>query len=699
MEGYLSRSALGLNKGIAVSILVLIVAVAVFTPFEVSAQNTNLGITILQVTPTGTAPIGSSVNVQGTLYTANGSYQLILGTTVVKSGVADGFYVNDNFTVPDLPSGIYALTLKDINVASSSNPQEFTITTGYSINAVPAFVQEGHSVTLNVAVKGGQQSTSYSANIVVSLPNSAITYSKTVSLGTPNDAGTASAQITFPDNSFQPAGALTNYAGSYSVTFNQSLATTNFDVNILDSSTYHKGQTVNIRATGYQPDQTASLTITSATGQTLQSAEVTASSEGVISSTWVVSSAASIGDYTVRITPSGTQKTITDQQTFTVIGYSIKIITKNLAGEIVPSITLQAEDAHTQSVYSATSGSDGTANLKLETGTNVLTAFWNTVNVGQTNITVSGDETFTMTCQLTDLKITTENTQGIVMPFVNLNITYHYQSPSGSKAGSTNGQTGPSGSFTLRSVLPAATYTIDASIYNQIFNAGNNTASNLPNVATSQVSIICPDESITFNVLGYNKQGIPNARLELVELSNGLFYSVTTDNNGATAIKATFGMYRARLFKDNLLINETNIQVFSSGQKQIRANLYGIDLSVSVVDFFGSPISNVQVTINGQQQLSEPTQNNGKATFNDIIGGSMQIIAQASGTPNAYQAITVNVNQPGTVQIKMDKYIVLGSLLIQASSLITILIILSAIILFALVEVVRRRRLKPTVTS
>ena len=688
-----------MNKGITFSILVLIAAAAILIPFEVSAQNTNLGITILQLTPTGTAPIGSSVNVQGTLYTANGSFQLILGTTVVKSGVADGFYVNDNFTVPDLPSGTYPLTLKDVAVSSSSNPQEFTITTGYSITAVPASVQEGNSVTLNVAVKGGQQGTSYSANIVVSLPNSATTYSKTVILGTPNDEGTASLQISFPDASFQPAGALTDYAGTYSASFNQSLATAKFDVNILDSNTYHKGQTVNIRATGYQPDQAATITVISSTGQTLQSTEVTASSAGIISSSWVVSSAASIGNYTVRINPSGTQKVIADQQTFSVIGYSVKVITKNLAGEIVPSITLQAEDAHTQAVYSATSGPDGTANLKLETGTNVLTAFWNTVNVGQTNITVTGDETFSMTCQLTDLKITTKNTQGIDMPFVNLNITYNYQSPSGSKTGNANGQTGPSGSFTLNSVLPTATYTIDASVYNQIFNAGNNTTSNLPSVATSQVSIICPDESITFNVIGYNQQGIPNARLELVELSNGLFYSATTDSNGATAIKATFGMYRARLFKDNFLINETNIQVFSSGQKQIRANLYGIDLSVSVVDFFGAPISNVQVTINGQQQLSEPTQNNGKATFNNIVGGNMQIIAQASGTPDAYQAITVNVNQPSTVQIRMDKYVALGSLLIQASLLITILIILSAIILFALVEVVRRRRLKPTVTS
>jgi Carboxypeptidase regulatory-like domain len=689
---------IGLNKVITVSILVFIVAIAILVPFEVNAQNTNLGITILQVTPSGTAPIGTSVNVQGTIYTANGSYQILLGTNVVRSGDADGFYVNDNFTVPELQSGTYALTLKDVQVASSSNPQEFTISTGYSINAVPASVQEGNSVALNVAVNGGQQGKSYSAIIAVSLPNSATTYSKTVSLGTPNDKGTASAQVTFPDSSFQPAGAVTDYSGSYKISFNQSLASTELNVNILDSSTYHKGQTVNIRATGYQPSQTATITITSSAGNPLQSEEVTASSVGLITSSWVVSSAASIGDYTVRINPSGTQKAIADQQTFTVEGYSVKVITKNLNGAIVPSITLQAEDAQTQSIYSATSGPDGAANFKLETGTNVLTAFWNTVNVGQTNITVSGEATFTMTCQLTDLKITTENTQGVVMPFVNLNIAYHYQSPSGSKTGNATGQTGPSGSFTLNSVLPAATYTIDASVYNQIFNAGNNTASNLPGIATSQVSIICPDESITFSVIGFSQQGIPNARIELVELSNGLFYSAKTDNNGATAIKATFGMYRARIFKDNFLINETNIQVFSSGQKQIRANLYGIELTVSVVDFLGSPISNVQVTINGQQQLSKPTQNNGKATFNDIVGGNMQIIAQASGTPNAYQAVTVNIDQPSTIQIKMDRYIALGSMLIQASSLITILIIVSAVIAFTFVEVIRRRRLKPNLT-
>jgi hypothetical protein len=153
-------------------------------------------------------------------------------------------------------------------------------------------------------------------------------------------------------------------------------------------------------------------------------------------------------------------------------------------------------------------------------------------------------------------------------------------------------------------------------------------------------------------------------------------------------------MYRSRVYKDTTLINETNVNLFSSSQQQIHATLYGIQLSVDVVDFFGTPISNADVTLNGPVDTSSVTQSNGKATFNNVIGGNMQIIAQVSGTQDASQAITVTVNQPTTVQIKIEKYVTLGSILIQTSALFTILVILIIIILFAIVEVFRRRRVK-----
>ncbi len=679
----------------------------VFTPVEVLAQNTNLGVSILQVVPMGstltngtiisTGPVGLALNLQGTIYVSNGSYQVVLGNIVVDKNTADGYYVNSNFTVPELPSGAYALTLTDVGINVNST-QQFTVTTGYSISAVPSSVQEGSSLTLNVSVTGAPLGTSYSANVAVVLPSPlSTTYSKIVTMGAPNGKGTVNALVTFPDSSFQPSGSLTDYAGTYTVYFNQSqsLAQNTFSVNFIDSTEYHRGQTITVRAIGYQPNEPATLTITSVkSGSPLQTATITALADGVISTSLTVSSSADVGDYTIKIAAQNTQKAIPDSETFTVSGYSINVQTTNLAGEVVSGIAIQAQDATTNTVYNAVSDSDGNANFKLEQGTTVLTAFWNGVNVGETNITVSGDATFSIRCQLTDVKITVKNTDGISMPFVNLNIVYQYQSGGASKTGSASGQTDSSGSFTLNSTLAGASYTIDASIYNQIFNADNNTVSNLPTQATAQVFIICPSEKMTLNVVGYNQEAIPNARIELVELSNGLFYSATTDSNGSASTQATFGMYRARVYKENTLINETNVQVFSESQQQIRCTLYGIQLSVVVVDFFGTPIQNVNVTLNGPEKLSAITQSGGTATFNSIIGGSIQIIAQAPGAQGAYQAITLTVNQPTSVQIKIDQYVALGSLLIPASALITIIIIFVAIILFAVVEVYRRRRVK-----
>jgi hypothetical protein len=82
-----------------------------------------------------------------------------------------------------------------------------------------------------------------------------------------------------------------------------------------------------------------------------------------------------------------------------------------------------------------------------------------------------------------------------------------------------------------------------------------------------------------------------------------------------------------------------------------------------------------------------------------VIGGDMQIIAYASGMPNDYQATTLTVNQPTTVQIKIEKYVAFSSFLISASSVFTIIIILVGIVLFVLVEIYRRKRVKPAIAT
>ncbi len=685
-----------------------------FAPIEFAlGQSQNMGVTIIQLVPAeshisdGTilsmGSVGDKLNLQGTIYTPNSTYQVTFANQILASSTSQGYYVNTNFTIPEIPAGTYALILRDVAVNVNSTEDDFKVNTNETIQAVPSQIQEGNSVALNVSVTGGDPNVSYSANVSVILPSPLNTeYSKIVQLGATNSKGTAIAQVTFPDSTFQPDGSTTNYVGSYMTYFNQSSASPvngTFSVNFLDALTYHRGQTVTIRAVGYQSGQTATLTVTSASGGSpLDSESVTASSDGVISKTWIVPSNAAVGQYTVNIAPQGTAKSIPDSQTFSINGNNVSVKTVNLSNEVVSAIQVQALDQAANVAYNATTGTDGKATFNLETGSYALTAFWNGVNIGGTTITVTGDGNFTFQCLLTDLNISVQNQNGISLPYVNLSITYQYQPTNGGsvQTGNVSGQTDLSGAFRLNSTLTGVSYSVDASMYNQVFNSGHNVFNNITAQAVSNIVITCPNETLSMNVVGYDQTAIPNVRVELIEVTNGLFYSATTDTSGLTTSQLTFGMYRARFFKDNILINQTNIQVFGPTQQQIRCTLYGIQVTVKVVDFFGTPISNANVTLNGPatEHFSIITKGDGTAIFTNVVGGDMQIVAFASGAQKNYQAIALNVNQPTSVQVTLGQYVAVGSMLISVSSLIALLVIVIAVVLLGILEIFRRRRFK-----
>ena len=93
---------------------------------------------------------------------------------------------------------------------------------------------------------------------------------------------------------------------------------------------------------------------------------------------------------------------------------------------------------------------------------------------------------------------------------------------------------------------------------------------------------------------------------------------------------------------------------------------------------------------------SATTQTEGTATFDNVIGGNMQIIAYLDGREDSYQAVNLQVEAPTTIKITMGEYVLLGPFLIGTSLLATLIIILSAVILFLSMEVYMRKRFKPT---
>ncbi|MGF3521547.1 MAG: hypothetical protein ACQXXJ_00430 [Candidatus Bathyarchaeia archaeon] len=696
------------QKALTIAFIALICVATVVLPF--TAVSGQLGLYIYQITKAGgttaitSANVGDAVNLVGTLYSANSSYKVYFGDILVDSNQSSGYYVNSNFTIPEVPSGSYTVTLEDVAVAYNTTTT-FTVNTAYIAQAVvppsPELLQEGNPVTINVAITGGQPNASHTANITVVLPSPLGTaFTQLVPL-TVGPSGAGRAQITFPSGSFQPSGSTTIYTGQYTVYFNQSqnLGQSQFYVGITDASSYHRQSTVKIRAVGYQAGQSATLKIVDPAGATMLSQTVTASDQGIVTSTWTVPSTAPLGQYNVTITPQSNFKAVPDSQNFTVPGYKITVNTLNLAGDYVPYLTIKAVDHSSNSETEWSSGYYGSTLLNLESGNHTITAYWDEdVKVGEIKVSISGDATYNVTCQLTNLLILVKDKNGVAIPNVNLDMTYNYVTATGeTKTGNFSTQTNSSGTYLFDSALPGVTYTVNASKYGVVFNSGNNTISNLPAQPLYQAVIVCPERALSLRILDYHAAALPNTRIDLMEQESGILYTATTDSNGGASLQVTLGRYRVKVYSpQNILLNETILDVLADTQSQIQCAIYNLQVSVKVVDYFGNALSNVNVQLSrpGANPQVATTQSDGTVTFQNVVGGHIGITAYIPGNEGSYVAEHLYLDSPAAIQIQMANYAALGPLLVETNALFASLLILAALVLFAVAEILRRKDFK-----
>ncbi len=665
-----------------------------------------IGTQIDQVLPTeAVGVVGQTVTVLGSMDTGNGKFEVYFGTVRVATGMAAGSSITASFKIPENPAGAYTIVLRDVTLNSNAT-KDFTLNAAYSVvpavPAAPQQLQEGSSVALNVTVTGGQPSSSYVANITVTVPAPLSTnYSRIVTLPTSSQKGTTTIQINYPDSAFEPSGSLTDYAGSYKVHFNltQSLGSNQFSVGFVNLTQYHRGQTVRIRAIGYQPNETATVTIKNQeSGATMHTVDVAPASTGIVAAEWAVPSNAAIGNYAITITAQNTPKLVPDSQIITVPGYPVKIRVWDLSENPVPQIVVDALDTATNKVYSGTSGADGNLTLNLESGQHVLTAFWNDLKVGETSITVAGDGEFSLSCGLTSIRVTVQDRNGLLIPSVALDISYQYLTTKNQqqRTGSVTGQTDASGTYTLDSTPPGITYVITASVYGAVFNGGNDTVSNLPVKPVSDVTILCPARTLTFKIIDYNRNPISNARLALLEVTAGIFFGASTGSDGSAAVEATFGRYRAQVYAGSMLLNETQVDVFTDKEVEIECVLYNLEVNVEVVDYFGQPIlgANVRLVESDGAVHVEKTQTGGKAVFSGVVGGDMQIVAYFAEGDDYYEARNIHVESPTTIEVRMGRYVALGMFLVQTSLFMTLMLVLAVVVVFVVVEVYRRRKTK-----
>jgi hypothetical protein len=157
-------------------------------------------------------------------------------------------------------------------------------------------------------------------------------------------------------------------------------------------------------------------------------------------------------------------------------------------------------------------------------------------------------------------------------------------------------------------------------------------------------------------------------------------------------------MYGVSVYdKSGIMLNETTVDLFQNESAMVQCSLYDLTVSVKVVDYFGQGIGNVNVELQreGEPTMSAPpTKADGIATFNNVIGGNLELVLYLGGSTQPIVTQGVTVGNSTTIQVQISKYIVVGGLLVETSEFATILVIALAIVFVLALEVYRFRRSK-----
>lgn len=666
-----------------------------------------VSVAIASLTPSS-GKVGTTVRIIGTVNTTDGLYRIWFAQQMVKEADASGNSVNATFAVPATPQGNYTVTLQDV-VKSINATKSFQVVSAFYVKTImmptsPEQLQEGSTVNIQVNATGGKANTAYSANITINAPTpSNETYWTLIPLNTAND-GSGFGTVVYP-NDFHGTTRVphTNYTGVYNIFFNKTIATSAFTIGLTNFTQYHRHQTVDIKATGYKLNENVMIKITYGGKTIIPIITAIATNGGLVQADWPVPANASArSTYTLNVTSfssSPTVKNAPDVQNFTVPGFNVNVTTENLAKEPVQGVKVQAFE-NGKSVVDATSDSNGLTQpqIALEIGNYTFEAFYKSTIVQERSISITNAVSFVLYCNLTNLKISViavKDGTNIMVPGAEAYLTRENKTIT----------TDINGTAIAHSLLPSVNYTLNSSRYGVSFNV-TKLSSLLVNqnvAAWYNISFILPTFTLRVNVTNANGEPIPNAMVEAQESMGGLLYEDNTNTEGtATILRCAFGKYNITIYDaEGIKLNETAVSVLNQTllvqDIHISCKLSGLTLSVKVVDYFGQPISNVKVTLE-QDDLaprSDYTQSNGEATFSGISGGNLQITIYLSDQAQPYVAEGLSLASSTTVGIKLEKYVMLAGFLVETTSLVTAMLIAASAILILLVEVYRRKRVKP----
>jgi 5-hydroxyisourate hydrolase-like protein (transthyretin family) len=565
----------------------------------------------------------------------------------------------------------------------------------YSSSVSPIRIQEGQDTNITINLSSENVNFTYTLPVNVTSPTH-VSYLRDVNVTT--DSGGLGSNVTSFWKDF-PSPANTNLMGTYTVAVNQSLATSTFTVGLTDKTVYLWSENVSIQAAGYSANGsvTVDLNYGGVSVSPLFPQTLNATAAGVVSLSWMIPADTALGTYTVSVTNAtqgGTVKPIADTQTFTVEGVC-ELQVMNLAEQAMANVAVE--------VYNGTSGaflnlaqdtnSTGWVAFMLGQGGNyTFKAFWKNVEVGLVTRNITGNVSFTLETNLSNLKLTLQNDAGMPLPWVDLYVSYNYTTRVPETIPETSvSPTDLEGKVILQNVFTDINYRVSARRYGLVLNT--TTIQSLPVQPWNNITVVVPTYTMLVKVL--DSTGNPAAGLQAsaYEWSSGIteaLDSKPTDSQGNASFALTVGRYTLRFFKDSVFLDNVTVDLTQDQLPVVvKIDIYNIDVHVVVVDYFGQPMPNVSVEFQRKANsvyetvATQVTSSDGTARFDGVIGGDSLIRVSLGNTLAASQSLFLTESS-GDVAFKLGAYVSILGFVADAGVFVTAILILIMLVAFAL---------------
>ena len=126
------------------------------------------------------------------------------------------------------------------------------------------------------------------------------------------------------------------------------------------------------------------------------------------------------------------------------------------------------------------------------------------------------------------------------------------------------------------------------------------------------VNVTCPTFTLQVNVTDSNNQAASDVQVKVQENMGGIHYEGRTDAQGMAIFNSsTFGKYQIGAYdSDGIKLNEVAVDLFQDQNISLPCQLYGLTVTIRILDYFGQPISNVNITLHreGAMPRSNHTQ-------------------------------------------------------------------------------------------